>query len=69
MEHLYEVIHEGKDKFHPLPLSWSGPLRQEGLVCCISLNKAEEFAGMVKELLGPVMREFVADDSDEKERR
>lgn len=34
-----------------------------GKVSCISLIKAEEFAGMVKELLGPVMSEFVADDT------
>ncbi len=33
-----------------------------GKVCCISLIKAEEFAGMVKELLGPMMGDLVADD-------
>ena len=27
----------------------------EGKVCCISLIKAEEFGGMVKGLLGPLM--------------
>jgi len=28
---------------------------KEGKVCCISLIKAEEFGGMVKGLLGPLM--------------
>ena len=28
---------------------------KEGKVCCISLIKAEEFGGMIKGLLGPLM--------------
>ena len=28
-------------------------------ICCISLIKADAFAGMVKELLGPVMKEIL----------
>ncbi len=30
-------------------------MEKDGEVCCISLIKAEELAGMVKEMLGPVM--------------
>ena len=29
--------------------------QKEGKVCCLSLIKAEEFAGMIKGLLGPLM--------------
>lgn len=32
--------------------------KKDGKVCCISLVRAEEFAGMVKELLGPMMEEM-----------
>ena len=30
----------------------------EGKICCISLIKSEDLAGMVKELLGPIMKEM-----------
>jgi len=33
-----------------------------GEVCCISLIKAEEFAGMVKGILGPMMKEIIGGD-------
>jgi len=36
-------------------ISWE----KEGKVCCISLIKAEDFAEMVKGLLGPVMKEIL----------
>lgn len=36
-------------------VSWE----KEGQVCCISLIKADEFASMVRGLLGPVMKEIV----------
>ena len=36
-------------------VSWE----KDGKLCCISLIKAEEFGEMVKELLGPVMKEIV----------
>lgn len=32
-------------------------IRQGGSVCCISLVKAEALTGMVKSLLGPMMKE------------
>jgi AbrB family looped-hinge helix DNA binding protein len=35
-------------------ISWE----KSGKVCCISLIKAEDFAGMVKEMLGPMMKEL-----------
>lgn len=34
-------------------------MEKDGKVCCISLIKAEELAGMVKEMLGPVMQEIL----------
>ena len=37
-------------------ISWE----KEGKVCCISLIKAEDFAEMVKNLLGPMMKEIMA---------
>ncbi len=37
-------------------VSWE----KDGNVCCISLIKAENFAGMVKGFLGPMMEEIVA---------
>jgi hypothetical protein len=37
-------------------ISWE----KEGKVCCISLIKAEDFAEMVKDLLGPMMKEIMA---------
>jgi AbrB family looped-hinge helix DNA binding protein len=40
-------------------VSWE----KDGKIFCISLMRAEEFAGMVKELLGPMMGEVVADDT------
>ena len=36
-------------------VSWE----KDGRVCCISLIKADEFGGMVRELLGPMMKEMV----------
>jgi AbrB family looped-hinge helix DNA binding protein len=35
-------------------LSWE----KEGKVCCISLIKVEEFSEIVKDLLGPMMKEM-----------
>lgn len=35
-------------------VSWE----KEGRICCISLIKAEDFGGMVKGLLGPMMKEM-----------
>ena len=35
-------------------MSWE----KEGKICCISLIKVEEFTGMVKDLLGPMMKEM-----------
>jgi antitoxin PrlF len=35
-------------------VSWE----KNGKVCCISLIKAEDFGGMVKGLLGPMMKEM-----------
>ncbi|MFQ6083200.1 MAG: HgcAB-associated protein HgcC [Candidatus Aminicenantia bacterium] len=37
-------------------ISWE----KDGKVCCISLIKAEDFAEMIKDLLGPMMREIIA---------
>lgn len=34
-------------------------LEKDGKVCCISLIKAENFSGMVKGLLGPMMKEII----------
>jgi AbrB family looped-hinge helix DNA binding protein len=36
-------------------ISWES----HGKVCCFSLQKAEEFAEMVKTMLGPVIREIL----------
>lgn len=36
-------------------ISW----QKEGKVCCISLIKADDFAGMVKNLLGPMAKDIV----------
>ncbi len=38
-------------------LSWE----KDGKICCISLIKADNFEGMVKGLLGPMMKEIGAD--------
>jgi len=32
----------------------------EGKVCCISIMKADEFGGTVKEILGPMMKEMTS---------
>ncbi len=32
---------------------------KDGKVCCISLIKAEDLTGMVKDLLGPMMEEII----------
>ena len=37
-------------------ISWE----KDGEVCCISLMKAEGFTSMVKEILGPMMKEVAA---------
>jgi hypothetical protein len=34
-------------------------LEKDEKVCCISLIKAEELAGMVRDLLGPMMKEII----------
>jgi antitoxin PrlF len=34
--------------------------RKEGRTCCFTLIKVDEFAEMVKELLGPMMKEITA---------
>jgi AbrB family looped-hinge helix DNA binding protein len=36
---------------------------KEGKVCCISLIKSDEFAGMVRELLGPMMGAIAGDNN------
>jgi AbrB family looped-hinge helix DNA binding protein len=36
-------------------VSWE----KEGKVCCVSLIKADELTGMVKDMLGPVMKEML----------
>jgi AbrB family looped-hinge helix DNA binding protein len=36
-------------------ISWE----KDGEVCCISLIKAGDLAGMVKDLLGPMMKEMI----------
>lgn len=38
-------------------VSWG----KDGKVCCISLIKAEDFAEMVKGLLGPMMKEIITE--------
>ena len=43
---------EAGDKF--AIVSW----QKDGKVCCISLIKAGEFAGMVKGILGPMMKDI-----------
>lgn len=35
---------------------------KDGEICCISLIKAENFTGMVKGLLGPMMKEMIVND-------
>ena len=41
-------------------ISWE----KDGQVCCISLIKAEDFGGMVKGLLGPMMKEMAETSSN-----
>ena len=36
-------------------ISWE----KDGKICCISLIKADELAGMVKDMLGPLMKDMV----------
>jgi AbrB family looped-hinge helix DNA binding protein len=38
-------------------LNWE----KEGKVCCISLLRVEDFAGMVKDHLGPMLKEIVSE--------
>jgi len=33
-------------------------MEKDGKICCISLIKAEAFSGMVKDILGPVMKDL-----------
>jgi AbrB family looped-hinge helix DNA binding protein len=40
-------------------VSW----KKDGKVCCFTLIKADEFGGMVKGLLGPMMKEVMASDA------
>jgi len=40
-------------------VSWE----KDGKVCCFTLIKADEFGGMVKGLLGPMMKEVMASDA------
>jgi hypothetical protein len=35
-------------------------VEKDGRVCCITMIKAEALAGMVKGLLGPMMKELIA---------
>ncbi len=37
-------------------VSWE----KDGKVCCISLIKVEDFSGMVRDILGPMMEEMTA---------
>jgi antitoxin PrlF len=39
-------------------VSWE----KDGKVCCFILIKAEDFGGMVKGLLGPMMKEMMSDE-------
>ncbi|MFZ2410449.1 MAG: HgcAB-associated protein [Candidatus Methanoperedens sp.] len=34
---------------------------KNGKVCCLSLIKVEELAGMVKDMLGPLMKEIITE--------
>jgi AbrB family looped-hinge helix DNA binding protein len=36
---------------------------KDGKVCCFTLIKADEFGGMVKGLLGPMMKEVMGNDA------
>jgi AbrB family looped-hinge helix DNA binding protein len=38
-------------------------LEKDGKICCINLIKAEEFGDMVKESLGPMMKEVIGSDA------
>ena len=38
-------------------------LEKDGKICCFTLIKAEEFGDMVRGLLGPMMKEVMADDA------
>lgn len=37
-------------------VSWE----KEGKICCISMIKADEFGEMIKNLLGPMMKEIIS---------
>jgi antitoxin PrlF len=41
-------------------ISWE----KDGQVCCISLIRAEDFGGMVKGLLGPMLKEMADTSSN-----
>lgn len=36
-------------------VSWE----KDGQICCITLIKSEDFTGMVKDILGPIMKEII----------
>jgi AbrB family looped-hinge helix DNA binding protein len=38
-------------------------LEKDGKICCFTLIKADEFGDMVRGLLGPMMKEVMADDA------
>lgn len=42
---------------------------KDGRICCISLIKADNFAGMVRGLLGPMMEDIMSAKSETKEDR
>ena len=35
---------------------------RDGKICCLMLIKADDFSGMVKDLLGPVMQDIIASE-------
>ncbi len=37
-------------------------MMKEGKVCCLSLIKAGDFGAMIKEFLGPLVKEIIKDD-------
>ena len=38
-------------------------MQQGGQVCCLSLMRVDALAGMVRQVLGPVMKELVKEES------
>ncbi|MEQ8191615.1 MAG: HgcAB-associated protein [Candidatus Eremiobacterota bacterium] len=37
-------------------------MMKEGKVCCLSLIKADDFGSMIREFLGPLVKEIIKDD-------